>query len=77
MQLRVELQEGSFDIKPGPPGGRVQVEGEFSEALYELTERTDTDNGKPRTTIRFRSKAPAWAEISRRHGSTATMTRRG
>ncbi len=63
MRLRVELQEGSFDIKPGPPGGRVQVEGEFSEALYELTERTDTDNGKPRTTIRFRSKAPAWARF--------------
>lgn len=63
MQLRVELQEGSFDIKPGEPGGRVQVEGEFSEALYELTERTDTDNGKPRTTIRFRSKAPAWARM--------------
>ena len=63
MRLRVELQEGSFDIKPGAPGGRVQVEGEFSEALYELTERTDTDNGKPRTTIRFRSKAPAWARF--------------
>jgi hypothetical protein len=63
MRLRIELQEGSFDIKPGSPGGRVQVEGEFSEALYELTERTDTDNGRPRTTIRFRSKAPAWARF--------------
>jgi hypothetical protein len=63
MRLRVELQEGTFDIKPGQPNGRVQVEGEFSEALYELTERTDIDNGKPRTTIRFRSKAPAWARM--------------
>ena len=63
MRLSIELQEGSFDIKRGQPNGRVQVEGRFSEALYELTERTATDNGKPRTTIRFRSKAPAWARM--------------
>ena len=75
MQLRVELQEGSFDIKPGSPGGRVQVEGEFSEALYELTERTDTDNGKPRTTIRFRSKAPAWARMLGGIGNSGSQPR--
>jgi hypothetical protein len=63
LRLNVELQEGSFDIKPGQPDGRVQVEGRFSEALYELTERTDTENGTARTTIRFRSKAPAWARM--------------
>jgi hypothetical protein len=63
MQLTVDLQEGSFDIKPGEPNGRVQVEGRFSEALYELTQQTETQNGKPRTTIRFRSKAPAWARM--------------
>jgi hypothetical protein len=63
MQLNVELQEGSFDIKPGEPNGRVQVEGQFSEALYELTQRTETQNGRSRTTIRFRSKAPAWARM--------------
>jgi hypothetical protein len=63
MQLNVDLQEGTFDIKPGEPNGRVQVEGEFSEALYELTQHTETSNGKSRTTIRFRSKAPAWARM--------------
>jgi hypothetical protein len=57
------LQEGSFDIKPGEPNGRVQVEGRFSEALYELTQRTETQDGKARTTIRFRSKAPMWARM--------------
>jgi hypothetical protein len=31
--------------------------------LYELTQRTDTENGRPRTTIRFRSKAPMWARM--------------
>ena len=63
MQLNVELQEGEFTIRPGEPNGRVQVTGRFSEALYELTQRTDTQNGKPQTTIRFRSKAPAWARM--------------
>ena len=63
MQLNVELQEGTFDIKPGEPNGRVQIDGRFSEALYELTQRTDTQNGTQRTTIRFRSKAPVWARM--------------
>jgi hypothetical protein len=63
MQLDLELQEGTFTIKPGQPNGRVEVQGRFSEALYELTQRTETASGKPRTTIRFRSKAPAWARM--------------
>ena len=63
MHLNVELQEGTFDIKPGEPNGRVQVEGRFSEALYELTQRTETQNGTEHTTIRFRSKAPMWARM--------------
>jgi hypothetical protein len=63
LKLALDLQEGTFIIKPGPAGSRVQVDGQFSEALYELTERTDTDKGSPRTTIRFRSKAPMWARM--------------
>jgi len=63
MQLIVDLQEGSFDIEPGEPNGRVQVEGRFSEALYELTHDTETRDGTTRTTIRFRSKAPGWARL--------------
>jgi hypothetical protein len=63
MQLNVDLQEGTFDIKPGKPNGQVQVEGRFSEALYELTQHTETENGTTRTTIRFRSKAPQWARM--------------
>jgi hypothetical protein len=63
MQLNVELQEGIFDIKPGEPNGRVEVKGQFSEALHELTQRTETQNGTSRTTIRFRPKAPMWARM--------------
>lgn len=63
MRLTLDLQEGTFIIKPASTGGRVQVDGHFSEALYELTEHTDTEGGSPRTTIRFRSKAPMWARM--------------
>ena len=63
MKLALELQEGTFVIKPGAAGSRVEVEGEFSEALYTLTEQTDTVGGSTRTTVRFRSKAPAWARM--------------
>ena len=39
------------------------AETRLSVTPKSFTERTDTDNGKPRTTIRFRSKAPAWARF--------------
>jgi hypothetical protein len=61
LKLIVDLQEGSFEIKPGPPGENIQVQGRFSEALYELTERKSGEGEAERTTIRFRSKAPWWA----------------
>ena len=64
MQLTVDLEEGNFTVRPGPPGGQVQIQGTYATNLYELNERHDTGpNGTPRTTIRFRSKAPVWARI--------------
>ena len=65
LRLDIDLEEGSFTIRPGPPGGQVQVEGMYAEGLYELTESHDTDDTSrgQRTTIRFRSKAPAWARM--------------
>lgn len=65
LRLNIDLEEGDFIIRPGPPAGQVQVEGTYAEGLYELTESHDTagTGGGPRTTIRFRSKAPAWARM--------------
>ena len=64
MRLRVDLEEGTFTIRPGPAGGQVQVQGTFAPGLYELTEQRDTDTaGIARATIRFRSKAPIWARV--------------
>ena len=61
LQLTVDLEEGVFTIRPGPPGTQVQVQGTYAPGLYELTDTQDA--GTRRATIRFRSKAPQWARI--------------
>jgi hypothetical protein len=61
LKLTIDLQEGMFTIRPGPPGGQLQVQGTFAPALYELTQNHDA--ATRHSTIRFRSKAPMWARI--------------
>ena len=63
--LTLDLREGRFTIRPTAPGGDVQVQGTFAPGLYELIQDQSTDpaTGATRTTIRFLSKAPAWARI--------------
>jgi hypothetical protein len=65
LRLRVDLEEGSFVIQPGPAGSQVKVEGTFAPGFHELTEQTQADpaGGAPETTIRFRPKAPIWTRI--------------
>ena len=64
LRLTIDLEEGSFTIRPGSPGGQVQVQGTYAPGLYDLTETHDSEpDGARRSTIRFRSKAPAWARI--------------
>jgi hypothetical protein len=61
LRLTLDLEEGIFIIRPGPPAAQVKVEGTYAEGLFELTESHAAAQG--RTTIRFRSKAPAWARM--------------
>ena len=61
LNLTLDLQEGSFTIRPGPPGSQVQVQGTFAPGLYELTENHDAATRS--SAIRFRAKAPMWARI--------------
>lgn len=65
LRLTLDLQEGFFTIRPGAPGSDLQVQGNYAPDLYELTQREDTDpaTGVHRATVRFRSKAPAWARF--------------
>jgi len=70
LRLTINLEDGNFTIRPGPPGAQVQVEGTYAQGLYELIEDRD-DNTGGRTTIRFRSKAPAWARLLSGVGTNA------
>lgn len=65
IRLTLDLQEGFFTIRPGQPGSELHVEGTYAPGLYELTESDETDpaSGVRRATVRFRSKAPAWARF--------------
>jgi hypothetical protein len=62
LRLTINLEDGNFTVRPGPPGAQVQVEGTYAQGLYELIEDRAAD-ASGRTTIRFRSKAPAWARF--------------
>ena len=70
LRLNVNLQDGDFTVQPGPPGGQVQVEGTYAQGMYELTEEGSDEAGGART-IRFRSKAPAWARLLSGFGSNS------
>jgi hypothetical protein len=70
LRLTIDLQDGNFTVRPGPPAARVHVEGTYAQGLYELTEDRADDAGG-RTTIRFRSKAPAWARLLSGVGSNS------
>jgi hypothetical protein len=64
LRLTIDLEEGFFTIRPGAPGEQVQVQGTYAPALYELIDLHETaPDGADRATIRFRSKAPAWARL--------------
>jgi hypothetical protein len=65
LRLTLDLREGNFTIRPGDPGSDIQVKGEFAPGLFELVENQDTDpaTGTRRATVRFHSKAPAWARF--------------
>lgn len=68
LQVEIELEEGEFEVRPGPPGAGVQVDGAYAKAYYELTEEhTPADEpGGPATVIRLR---PAHSFLVRLIGS--------
>lgn len=56
LRLEIELQDGTFEIRPGPPGTEVRVEGSYARSYYELSEEHTPagEPGGPATRIRLR-----------------------
>ena len=44
-RLAIDLEDGIFKVRPGPPGGGVRVEGTYAPAYYELTHRREPAAG--------------------------------
>ena len=55
--VTINLEEGTFTIKPAPAGTSIRVEGNYDRGLYELTtELTRNDDGSPAYSISFLPK---------------------
>ena len=69
LRVEIELEEGEFEVRSGPPGTGVQVVGAYAKAYYELTERHTPagEPGGPATVIRLR---PTQSFVVRLLGST-------
>jgi len=60
VHLVIDLEEGEFEIRPGPPGSQIRAEGNFDPRDYELSQETEEGpDGQPRKiTLTFRRKVP-------------------
>ena len=81
LRLDIELQDGTFEIRPGPPGTEVQVEGEYASSYYELSEEHTPagEAGGPATRIRLRRSQPFLVQLvaeafSRSRGAPNALT---
>ena len=57
-RLTLDLEGGVFEVRPGPPGSAVTVEGTYAARYYELIDERKTDGELGQEiTIRFRPTA--------------------
>jgi len=70
LHVRLELQEGTFTIRPGQPGTDIHVQGRYAPGLFELTEsHSDDPSGGRETRVRFKSKISGWQRFFASIGS--------
>ena len=65
LRVDIELEEGEFEVRPGPPGSGVQVDGTYVKAYYELIEEHTPagEPGGPATRIRLRPAHPWFVRL--------------
>ncbi|MYD86024.1 MAG: hypothetical protein F4018_09470 [Acidobacteria bacterium] len=65
LRVEIELEEGEFEVRPGPPGAGVQVDGSYAKGYYELIEDHTPagEPGGPATTIRLRPAHPFFVRL--------------
>jgi hypothetical protein len=70
LRVRLELQEGTFTIRPGQPGTDIHVQGRYAPGLFELTEsHSDGPSGVREARVQFKSKISGWQRFFANIGS--------
>ncbi len=55
--VTLNLEEGQFEIVPGPADEGIRVDADYDEATYELTQKYDVDGkGHPTYELKFKSR---------------------
>jgi hypothetical protein len=65
LRVDIDLQEGVFEVRPGPPGSGVRVDGSYAKGYYELIEDHTPagEPGGPATVIRLRPTHPFFVRL--------------
>jgi hypothetical protein len=78
--LTIDMMEGEFDVRPGPPGSEIQVEGTFASSYYELVEKRSGDEFGQEISLRlvptagfFTRLLAGLTEISSKHPNRLTV----
>jgi hypothetical protein len=69
LRVRLELQEGTFTIRPGQPGTDIHVQGRYAPGLFELTESHSDGPDAREASVRFKSKLTGWQRFFASIGS--------
>lgn len=60
----LELEEGYFEVFPGPASEGIKVTADYDQATYELKQSYDMDGDRPVYLLQFRSKISFWRRIA-------------
>lgn len=65
LRVDIDLAEGVFEVRPGPPGGGVRVDGTYVKGYYELIEEHTPagEQGGPASRIRLRPAHPWFVRL--------------
>ena len=69
LRVRLELQEGTFTIRPGEPGTDIHVQGRYAPGLFELTESHSEGPAAREARVQFKSKISGWQRFFANIGS--------
>ena len=62
--VKLEMEEGLFEIVPGPAEDGIRVDADYDDGSYELTQDYGEEDGRPSYHLAFRSRVSFWRRIA-------------